>query len=50
MIIILSTDKLYLDIECDFFHYVYPLRECLGHLLHTIEVLHRLLDVPVLLQ
>lgn len=43
-------DQMYLNIECDLLHDVYPLRECFGNLLHTIEVLHRLFDISVLLQ
>lgn len=44
------TDQIYLNIECDFLHDVDSLRECFGHLLHTVEVLHRFLNVSVLLQ
>lgn len=45
-----KTDQMYLNIEYDLFHDVYPFRECFGHLLHAVEVLHRLLDISVLLQ
>lgn len=40
----------YLHIERDFLHDVHSLGECFGHLLHAVEILHRLFDVPVLLQ
>lgn len=50
MIIIPIKNVTYLNIEDDFFHDVYPFRECFGHLLHAVEVLHRLLDISVLLQ
>lgn len=45
-----KTDQMYLNIEYDLFHDVNPFRECFGHLLHAVEVLHRLLDISVLLQ
>lgn len=39
-----------LHIECNFLHDINPFGKCFGHLLHAVEVLHRLLDISVLLQ
>lgn len=44
------SKKADLDIEGYFLHDINSLRECFGHFLHAVEVLHRFLDVPVLLQ
>lgn len=43
-------DETYLYIERDFLHHVHPLGKRLGHLLHTVEVLHWFLNVSVLIQ
>lgn len=40
----------YLNVKSDFLHDVHPLRKRFGHFLHTVEILHRLLDISVLLQ
>lgn len=40
----------YLHVECNFLHDVHTFRKCFGHLLHAVEILHRLLYVPVLFQ
>lgn len=41
---------MYLNIEHDFLHNIYPFRESFGHFLHAVEVLHRLFDISVLLE
>lgn len=45
-----TIQQMYLNIESDVFHDVHPLGECFGYLLHTVKILHRLLDISVLLQ
>lgn len=41
---------MYLNIEHDFLHNIYPFRESFGHFLHAVVVLHRLFDISVLLE
>lgn len=40
----------YLHVERNFLHDVHTFRKCFGHFLHAVEILHRLLYIPVLFQ
>lgn len=40
----------YLNVECYFLHDVNSFRKCFSHLLHTVKILHWLLNITVLFQ
>lgn len=40
----------YLNVECYFLHDVNSFRKCFSHLLHTVKILHWLLNISVLFQ
>lgn len=42
--------KDYLNVECYFLHDVNSFRKCFSHLLHTVKILHWLLNISVLFQ